>query len=94
MKNLLNVNCSCRCGDGFMIRLCYDHDDTDYVTLATTTSGFYSHQDTFWGIIKRRIKAAWFMLRGKEYYLHDIVLTKADWCEFIANINGVDESLN
>jgi hypothetical protein len=57
--------------------------------MSTVTSGFVAHQ--MWGLhrIIRRIKSAWFMLRGKEHLLHDIVLTKEQWNDFVKAVNEV-----
>lgn len=91
MKNLFNVNCDCGCGNGFLVRFLFDDDC--YISISTVTGGFYSHQESFWHRTKCRIKAAWFMLRGKEYYLHDIILTKDNWNEFVENVNKVNKEL-
>jgi bifunctional N-acetylglucosamine-1-phosphate-uridyltransferase/glucosamine-1-phosphate-acetyltransferase GlmU-like protein len=93
MKNLFNVNCDCGCGNGFLVQFLFDTDD-DFIGISTVTSGFYSHQNKFWHRIFRRVRAAWFMLRGKEYYLHDIVLSKENWKRFVETVNKTNEELN
>lgn len=89
MNKDINVLCSCGCSDGFSIKFRFEYDDDDLVFISTLTSGFYSQQCSFINRIKRRIKAAWFMLRGKEFYLHEIVLTKEQWGEFVKTVNEV-----
>lgn len=84
MKNI-DLHCKCGCGDSFSITFRIE-DDKDYAIISTLTAGFYAHQLGFWDRIKRRIHAAWFMLRGKEYYLHEVILTKEQWNEFVEEI--------
>ena len=90
MKKDINISCNCGCGDGFSFTFrIEDDDEIDWVYLSTFTSGFYSMQCNLLTILKRRIRAAWFMLRGKEFYLHDIVLTKEQWNDFVNTVNEV-----
>lgn len=88
MKDI-NVRCCCGCGEAFQIEFRVD-DEKDYAIISTLTSGFYAHQTCLWGRIKRRIQAAWCMLIGKEYYLHEVVLTKDQWGKFVEDINRTD----
>ena len=90
MKDNISVFCNCGCDNGFRIRFRFEgDDDLEYVYMSTITSGFVAHQ--IWGLHRmiRRIRAAWFMLRGKEYLLHDIVLTKEQWNDFVKTVNEV-----
>ncbi len=66
MKDI-HIHCTCGCGNGFQIifRL---NEDEEFAYIDTLASGFYTKQRGIWEIISR-IKAAWFMLRGKEYHL-------------------------
>lgn len=89
MKDNISVFCNCGCDEGFLIKFRFEYDDDDRVYISTLTSGFYVHQCGFLEKIKRRIKAAWFMLCGKEFYLHDIVLNRKQWHEFVESINKV-----
>lgn len=89
MNKDINVFCNCGCGDGFSIKFRFEYDDDDLVFISTLTSGFYAQQCGFVNRIKRCIKAAWFMLRGKEFYLHEIALTKEQWKEFVKTVSDV-----
>ncbi len=88
MQKDINILCYCGCGNGFQIifRL---KEDEDFAYMGTLTSGFYAEQRGIWRTISNRIKAAWFMLRGKEYHLHDVVLSKDQWNEFVKAANEV-----
>lgn len=90
MKKDINISCNCGCGNGFSFTFrIEDDDDFDYVYLSTFSSGFYANQCKFLKILKRRIQAAWLMLRGKEFYLHEVVLTKEQWKDFVKAVNEV-----
>lgn len=86
MKDI-HIHCTCGCGNGFQIifRL---NEDEEFAYIDTLASGFYTKQRGIWEIISR-IKAAWFMLRGKEYCLHEVMLSKKQWDEFANAINEV-----
>ena len=88
MQKDINILCNCGCGNGLQIifRL---KEDKDFVYIDTLVSNFYAEQRGIWETIKRRIKAAWFMLSGKEYSLHDVVLSKEQWNEFVKAVNEV-----
>lgn len=89
MKDI-NIRCKCGCGEAFQIIFRVD-DEEDYAIISTLTAGFYMHQTDFFGRMKRRIQAAWYMLMGKEFYLHEVVLDKAQWNEFVDEINKCKE---
>lgn len=89
MKHDINILCDCGCDDGFSFKFRFEYDDDDRVYISTLTSGFYAKQHGLFDKLKRRIKAAWFMLRGKEYYLHEIMLTKEQWNGFVEAVNKV-----
>ena len=88
MDNNIIITCGCGCGDGFEIIFKY-HDEHDCVYLSTTTSGFYAMQDSFTKRLSRRIKAAWFMLRGKEFLLHEVIISKERWNNFVDEVNKI-----
>lgn len=84
MKDI-NLRCTCGCGEAFQITFRVD-DEEDYAIISTLTSGFYAHKTGFLSRMMRRIKAAWLMLMGKEYYLHEVVLSKEQWNEFVKEL--------
>lgn len=89
MNNNITTFCNCGCDEGFLIRFRFEYDDDDRVYISTITPGFYAHQCGFLDRIKRRIKSAWFMLCGKEFYLHEIMLDREQWKNFVKSINEV-----
>lgn len=90
MKKYINILCNCGCGDVFTFTFMIEPDgEFDYVYLSSFTSMFYSIQHSFFKTLKRRIQAAWFMLRGKEFLLHEVILTKEQWNDFVKAVNEV-----
>jgi hypothetical protein len=61
-------------------------DDEDFCYIGTSASVFYMKQEGLWGTICQRLKAAWFMLCGKEYRLHELVLSWEDYQNFADKI--------
>lgn len=88
MRKDMNILCDCGCGNGFQIIFRFDTDEK-YVYIDTLASGFYAGQRGIWATIKSRIQAAWFMLIGKEYRLHDVMLNKEQWKEFVKTANTI-----
>lgn len=88
MRKDINVFCTCGCGNGFQIIFRFEEDE-DFAYISTLASSFYTEQRGIWATIKWRVKSAWFMLCGKEFYLHEIALTKEQWKEFVKTVNEV-----
>lgn len=88
--NDLIVDCQCGCDDGIRFRI--DKDDLDYYCFMTYTNGnFYREQgDTFYGIIYKKIKKIWAIIRNKDFYYADIVMTKDDFDYFRDYINSIE----
>ena len=86
MKHNITTYCHCGCGEGFYVDFCLE-DDSGYVMMSTVTSGFTAERRGVWDTVKKRIKAAWFMLCGKEYVLHEVFLNKKEWNEFVNQLN-------
>lgn len=82
----VSVMCHCGCSNGMMIKLRIT-DDEEIICLESLVSGFFAHQTGLFQRIKRRIRAAWFMLCGKEYSLHEVMLSKEEFIEYVDAIN-------
>lgn len=89
MKHDIYVKCDCGCGAAFDIAVRLDATDDYFVAIDTLIPGFYANDWSTIAIIKHRVKAAWYMLRGKEYYLHEVALSKKHWNEFVDAVNEV-----
>lgn len=77
------VNCNCGCDEAIQIKkLVYDVKDDDEYYLSILAGEFGSTQRGIFRTIGHRIKLAWKMLRGKEYLLTEIVMTKEELEEY------------
>lgn len=88
----IDYRCRCGCTEGFRLNF-YVEEANPFVIISTTTTGFYAKQYKPMRVIWERIKAAWFMLRGKEYRLHEIVLHEEQWKEFVEDINKANKEM-
>ena len=74
----LIVNCDCGCGSGLLWQAAhYDKEEQFFVTLVE--SSWYAKQT---GRVKPYFKRLWKALRGKEYCLTEIVMSKEEVAEF------------
>lgn len=67
--------CSCKCGNAFDVDIWLDDFD-EFCFISSQASVYYLKQNSFFQVWKARIKAAWYMLMGKEYCLHEICLNR------------------
>lgn len=84
------VYCSCGCGKGMKMEFKFTAED-NVVIVDTITSGFQAYQYSIWDVLYCRVKAAWYMLRGKEYIIHEIVINRRHWTNFIKTINKLTD---
>lgn len=83
------IDCCCKCGDGLRFRI--DKDEFDYYCIMSYTNGaFYREQDdTIWKVIRNKLKKIIAILRNKDFYYAEIVLTKDDFEDFRKYINSI-----
>ena len=86
----LYVDCCCGCNDGIRFKVDKD-DDFDYYCFMTYTSGnFYGEQgETMWRVMRKKFEKIWAIVRNKDYYYSDIVMTKDEFEEFKEYINSI-----
>ena len=81
----LYIDCMCGCDDG--IRFKIDKDDYDYYCFMSYTNGnFYREQGGGW---RNKLKKLWAIIRNKDFYYSDVVMTKDDFEEFKEYINNI-----
>lgn len=83
------VDCHCGCKEG--VRFTIDKDDFGFYCFVTYTSGhFYREQgDTVLNVLHKKLKKIWAIIRNKDFYYSDVVLTKEDFDEFKEYINSI-----
>lgn len=91
-SNDFTTYCSCGCGRGLHVSMKFFDADGE-VFVDTVTSGFESRQSGFFGRWRRRLQAAWFMIRGKEYILHEVVLDREGWKQFVGAVYRCNNSI-
>lgn len=83
------IDCCCGCGEG--IRFSIDKADfNQYCFMSYTNGAFYREQDdTFWAVFCKKLKKIWAIIRNKDFYYAELVLTKAQFDEFKEYINNI-----
>ena len=93
LKNIdgteLYVDCNCGCNDGIRIRI--HKDEFDYYCFWTYTNGnFYTEQgETIFRTIRKKLEKIWAIIRNKDFYYSDILMTKDEFEEFRKYINSI-----
>lgn len=90
-KKDLIVTCRCGCEESMRIKVIYDEDCDDYTCLSYLNGNFYKDQQGAWTCFKQKLKKIWCILRNKDFYYSDIILTKEDWVEFKDWVNSVED---
>lgn len=77
----LIVTCHCGCDEGIRIRIERDHYERmdpqkdHFAFVNCLSNNFYTEQETAWSRIKLKMKKILAILRNKDYYYSDIVMT-------------------
>lgn len=93
-KSELIVTCRCGCDEGIHIRIERDHfenmnpTDDDFCYATCIGGNWYHDQDkSFWQIMKEKAKKIWAILRNKDFYYSEVVMTYKEAQEFRNYIN-------
>lgn len=82
----LIVSCNCGCENGIHLRI--DKDDEKWYTIMTYTNGnFYRDQTNVFHTFKNKLKKIWAIIRNKDYYYSDVIMSKEEYQEFKAYLN-------
>ena len=88
LKNFENdeliISCNCGCDEGIHFKI-HDYKDGDYAFLAFTNGNFYKEQG--FGLVDK-LKKIWAIIRNKDYYYSDVVISKEDFIRFKEWINS------
>ena len=85
----LYVDCNCGCNDGIRIRV--HKDEFDYYCFWTYTNGnFYTEQgETILRTLRKKWEKIWAIIRNKDFYYSDVLMTKNEFEEFREYINAI-----
>ena len=78
----LIVSCKCGCDEGIHFKI-ENYEDGDYAFLTFTHGNFYTQQRPFFEKLKKILA----IIRNKDFYYSDVVMTKDDFKEFKEWIN-------
>ena len=82
----LYIDCCCGCDEGIRFRI-DKTDDFDYYCFMTYTNGQYD--GTMWDVLCKKLKKIWAIIRNKDFYYSDVIMTKDEFEEFREYINGI-----
>lgn len=79
------IICKCGCDNGMFIKI--DNSYGDYAYQSYLSSNFMKEQYGAWDVFIWKLKKIWAIIRNKDYYYSDIVLSAEDWAEFKDFVN-------
>lgn len=81
----LYIDCTCGCNEGIRFKVCKDDID-NYCFMSYTNGNFYVEQG---GALCKKFEKIWAIIKNKDYYYSDVVMTKDEFEEFKEYINSV-----
>lgn len=84
------VSCNCGCDEGLRFKV--NKLDPEYYCILTYTNGaFYRDQnDTVWKVISKKLKKILAIIRNKDYYYSEIIMSKDEFYDFRTHLIMVD----
>lgn len=86
----LIISCKCGCDNGIHFSIT-KNDDEEYAFITFTNGDFYKEQES---PIKAKLEKIWAIIRNKDYYYSEILLSKKDFEMFVDWIKNKTERLN
>ena len=88
-KKKLIVTCKCGCQDAIHIKIDDEDKDSDYYVIQTYMNGnwYRDQDDRIFRIIGRKLKKIWAIIRNKDYYYSDVLMSCEDFKRFKEYIN-------
>lgn len=81
-KQELIVTCNCGCEEAFHLKVNRDEEDDFYSVLYFMKSNFDTeYAASPWRAFKIKMRKIRCILRNKDYYYSDVILTKEDFAE-------------
>lgn len=83
-KKELVVTCRCGCEDAIHIKVDDEDKDTDYYAIQTYMNGnwYRDQDDRILRIIGRKLKKIWAIIRNKDYYYSDVLMSCEDFKKY------------
>ena len=88
-KKELIVTCKCGCQDTIHIKVDDEDKDADYYAIQTYMNGnwYRDQDDTIFRCIGRKLKKIWAIIRNKDYYYSDVLMSREDFKKYKEYIN-------
>ena len=85
----LIVNCKCGCQDAIHIKVDDEDKDADYYAIQTYMNGnwYRDQDDRVFRCIGRKLKKIWAIIRNKDYYYSDVLMSCEDFQKYKEYIN-------
>ena len=86
-KKELIVTCKCGCDEGVHLTISHKDDEDYYAYQCFTNGNFYKDQYGMFGTLKNKLKKSWAIIRDKDYYYSDVLMSCEDFKRFKEYIN-------
>ena len=88
-KKELIVTCKWGCQDTIKMKVDDTDKDADYYAIQTYMSGnwYRVQEDTVIKCIGRKLKKIWAIIRNKDYYYSDVLMSRDDFQKYKEYIN-------
>lgn len=84
----LLLDCHCGCNEGMRFKI--DKEDLElYCAVSYTNGAFYRDQDSMLGTLCKKLKKIWSIIRNKDFYYAEVLMTKDEFEEFRDYINSI-----
>ena len=80
-NNEMIITCCCNCDEGIRIKIDESYDDYCYLTYIS--GNFYKEQH----VLSKKLKKIWNIIRNKDFYYSEVVMSKEDFEEYKKWIN-------
>lgn len=89
-KSELIITCKCGCEDAVHLSIQPDSDDDSFAFLTYLKGNFYAEQgETHLRILGKKLRKIWAIIRNKDYYYSDILLSKDDFNLLVKYLNNL-----
>lgn len=86
-KKDLFATCKCGCQEGVQFHISHEGDEDYYACQCFTNGNFYRDQYGMFGTLKNKLKKIWAIIRNKDYYYSDVLMSYEDFKKFKEYIN-------
>ena len=88
--NIVRIFCRDECNNGLQFHFDFERDDP-YIYITFLCSARYT--TSVWENFKRKCKAIWAIIRGRDRCLHDLILEPNEWKEFYRQLTILNERM-